>query len=72
MVSDSNDLFSRVEDYFDKLLFSRVPALIFDNEPNLGAADRGGSLQLWYQSLGLRYLYGVLCGYVSYVKLLNC
>ena len=41
---------------------------ILVNEPNLGMANRGLSLQLWYQSLGLRSMRNPVC-YVPRVVL---
>ena len=55
--------FQEFENIFIKYIFSSPDnsGFIFYNEPNLGAADRGGSLQLWYQSLGLKSMWNPVC-----------
>ena len=47
---------------------AREPLTKSANEPNLGAADRGGSLHLMVSELGFKIYVGhcVLCAYVIY------
>ena len=71
MVSESNDLFSRVGEYFyENLIFeSRLSFLL--TSLTSGRPTRGGSLQLWYQSSGLRSMRPIVGLYAQCVFLLK-